>query len=127
LLPRPTRERLLPLLLVGALLLCHGVFGALHLVCNPPVCAGAIENTAEHHPAARAEAGAHEHPAGHETDPEYFAVVASLLGLLLSLVPKGTPSRVRLGMRGPSALRWASAVVQPPLAPTLPVLQVFRL
>jgi hypothetical protein len=33
-------DRQLSLLLVGTLLLCHGVFGALHLVCYPPECVG---------------------------------------------------------------------------------------
>ena len=116
----------LSVLLASVLLFCHGAFGSLHLVCDPPECADGVGHAAEHHPAVGAAAGAHEHPAGHGTGTEYFAVVASLLGLLLSLLPKGAPSRVRLSMRRPPALRRASAVVRPPLAPTLPILQMFR-
>ena len=119
--------RQLSVLLASTLLFCHGAFGALHLVCDPPVCAGAAEHAAEHHPAAGAAVGAHEHPAGHGAGPEYFAVVASLLSLLLSLFPKGAPPRVKLGVRRPPVLGWAPAVVRPPLAPTSPTLQVFRL
>ncbi len=119
--------RQLSVLLAGTLLFCHGAFGALHSVCDPPVCAGAAEHAAEHHPAAGAAPGAHEHPAGHATGTEYFAVVASLLSLLLSLLPKGAPLRVRLGVRCPPALRRAPAVVRPPLFPTSSTLQVFRL
>jgi hypothetical protein len=117
----------LSVLLASALLFCHGAFGAPHLVCHPPECADGVGHAAEHHPAAEAAAGAHEHPAGHGAGSEYFAVVASLLSLLLSLLSNGAPLRDRLGMRRPAVLRRASAVVRPPLAPTLPVLQVFRL
>ncbi len=120
-------KQLSVLLLASALLFCHGAFGALHLVCDSPECADGVGHAAEHHSAAGAVAGAHEHPAGHGMDTEYFAVVAGLIGLLLSLLPKGAPSRVRLGMRRPPTLHRASAAVRPPLAPTLPVLQVFRL
>jgi hypothetical protein len=118
--------RQLSLLLVGALLFCHGVFGSLHLVCDPPRCADGVEHAAEHHPAPGA-AGAHEHPAGHGTGPEYFAVVAGLLSLLLSLLPKGASSWIGVGIRQPTVLRRASAVFRPARAPTSPVLQVFRL
>jgi hypothetical protein len=130
LLPRPTRERFLPLLLVGALLLCHGVFGALHLVCDPlELCAGGAEHTEEHQPAAEAAGGTHEHPTGHATGTAYFAVViiVGLLGLLLRLLSKGDRLRTGLGRRWPPMLRRASVVFRPPRAPTSPVLQVFRL
>ena len=116
----------LSVLLAGMLLLCHGIFGALHLVCDPPVCAGAAEHPAGHEPAAGAAAGVHEHPADHGTGTGYFAVVAGLLGLLLGLLPKGCPSRDRIGMRWPPALRRAPVVFRPVRAPTLPILQVFR-
>jgi hypothetical protein len=43
--------RQISVLLIGTLLLCHGVFGALHLVCYPPLCAG----DAEHQAAAGAQ------------------------------------------------------------------------
>jgi hypothetical protein len=132
LLPRSTREKLLPLLLVGALILCHGVFGALHLVCYLPQCAGGVEHAAEHQAAPGAVGDAHEHSAdhgtSHGTSAGYFAVlVSSLLGLLLGLVSKGAPLRIGLNARWAVALRRVPAVFHPPPTPTPLTLQVFRL
>ena len=124
-LPRSTRERLLPLLLVGTLLLCHGVFGALHLVCYPPQCAGHTEHAAGHH--AGVIGGANEHSADHGTSTGYFAVLVGLLGLLLGLLSKGAQSRINLTAYWPVVLRRVTAVVRPPPTPSLLTLQVFRL
>ena len=124
---KPLSVNHLAVLLAGTLLLCHGVFGALHLVCSPPRCAGAAEHTAGHEPAAGEAADAHEHPAGHGVGTEYFAVVAGLLGLLLGLLRKGATSRVRIGMGQPPVLRRTFLVFRPARAPTSPALQVFRL
>ena len=114
-------------LLAGTLLLCHGVFGALHLVCESPACAGAVEHSAGHESAAGGAADAHEHPAGHGLGTEYFAVVAGLLGLLLGLLRKGATSRGGIGTGWPPVLRRAPLVLRPARAPTSPTLQVFRL
>jgi hypothetical protein len=122
--------RQLSVMLVGTLLLCHGALGALHLVCYPPSqCASDAEHAAEHQPAAGAAGDAHEHPAGHHgTSTEYFAVVVSLLGLLLRLLPKGAAGlQTWLGVRRASVLRWVSGVFRPPPTPTPRILQVFRL
>ena len=120
--------RQLSVLLAGTLLLCHGVFGALHLVCDPPRCAGGAEHATEHQPADGATGDAHEeHPAGHGTGTEYFAVVVGLFSLLLSLLPKSAPSRVGIGIHRPPVLRRAFAIFRPARSPTSPVLQVFRL
>jgi hypothetical protein len=54
--------RQLSVLIIGTLLFCHGIFGALHLICYPPQC-----DDAEHQAAAGAVGDAHEHPADHET------------------------------------------------------------
>ena len=101
-------DRQLSLLLVGTLLLCHGIFGALHLVCSPTQYAGDVEHAAEHEAAAGGVGEAHEHPAGHETGTGYFAVlVVGLLVLLLGLLLKGTPLVVGLSNAldcGPSPL-----------------------
>jgi hypothetical protein len=115
----------LSVLLAGTLLLCHGIFGALHLVCDPPVCAGAAEHPAGHEPGAAS--GVHEHPADHGTGTGYFAVVAGLLGLLLGLRREGATSRGGIGAYRPAVLRRALTVFRPARAPTLPTLQVFRL
>ena len=109
--------RHLSLLLIVTLLFCHGVFGALHLLCYPPQCAGDAKHPAEHH------------AAGHATSTEYFAVLAvGFLGLLLGLLSKGgTPLRTRIDARRPVVLRRVPAVLRPPPTPTPPALQVFRL
>jgi hypothetical protein len=121
--------RQLSVLLIGTLLLCHGVFGTLHLQCDPPEwCTGGVKHAAEHQTAAGA-GDAHEHPAGHGMGTAYFAVVAlGLLGLLLRLLPKGA-ARLRswLGIRWPALLRRVPAVLRPPPTPTPPILQVLRL
>ena len=100
----------LSLLLIGTLLFCHGVFGALHLLCYPPQCAGDVEHAVEHHAAAGAVGDAHEHSADHGT--------SSL---------KSASLRIRLDARLPVALRWVPAVMRPPPTPTPLILQVFRL
>jgi len=46
--------RQLSVLLAGTLLLCHGVFGALHVICYSPLCVDGSEHTAEHQSAAGA-------------------------------------------------------------------------
>ena|SRR5215208_2776980 len=117
----------LSVLLVGTLLFCHGVFGAVHLICYPPQCVGAAEHAAEHQ-AGAAGGGAHEHSADHRTSTGYFAVlVASLLGLLLGLLPKRAPLRINLTAHWPVVLRRVPAVLRPPPTPAPLTLQVFRL
>jgi hypothetical protein len=120
--------RQLSVLLVGTLLLCHGAFGALHLVCYPPQCAGDAEHSAEHQAAAGGVGDSHEHPADHGTSTGYFAVLAvGLLGVLLGLLPKRALLRIRLDARRPAVLRRVPAVLRPPPTPTPLTLQVFRL
>jgi hypothetical protein len=119
----------LSVLLAGAVLLCHGVFGALHLVCDPlEWCIGGVQHSAEHQTSTGA-GDAHEHHTGHGGSTAYFAVVAlGLLVLILRLLPKCAAGlRIWLGGRGPAVLRRVPAVLRPPPIPTLPVLQVFRL
>ena len=121
--------RHLSALLIGSLLLCHGVFGALHLVCDPlQWCIGGAQHSAEHQTAAGA-GDVHEHPTGHGGSTAYFAVVAlGLLVLILRLLPKCAAGlRIWLGTPWTAVLRLVPAVLRPPPTPTLPVLQVFRL
>jgi hypothetical protein len=125
---KPPSVKKLSVLLAGAVLLCHGVFGALHLVCDFPACAGAAEHAAEHEPATGTAGNSHEHPAGHGAGAEYFAVIAGLLSLLLTLLPKCAAGlRIWLGTRWPAVLRRVPAVLCPPPTPTPPILHVFRL
>src|SRR5918997_7000717 len=118
-------DRQLSLLLIGTLLLCHGIFGTQHLVCYLPQCA---DHAAEHQQAAAGGLGdAHGHPAGHGSSTGYFAVLVGLLGLFLALLPKRTPLRARLGMPWTKSLRRAPYAFHPPPTSTPPQLQVFRL
>jgi len=128
LLPPSTRDRLLPLLLVGTLFLCHGVFGSLHLACYSLECAGGAEYAAEHQPADWATGDRHEHPMDHAASTGYFAVVAvGLISLLLRLLPHGASFRIRLDLRWPAHLRRVPAVFRPRPTPIPCTLQVFRL
>jgi hypothetical protein len=121
--------RHLSVLLIGTVLLCHGVFGAMHLVCDPLAwCIGGAQHSAEHQTSTPA-ADAHEHHTGHGGSIAYFAVVAlGLLVLILRLLPKCAAGlRIWLGTCWTAVLRRVPAVLRPPPTPTPPVLQVFRL
>ncbi len=122
-------DRQLSVLLIGALLFCHGVFGSLHLLCYPPQCIGGPEHAAEHHAGAVGDSHGHsaDHGISHGISPGYFAVLVGLLGLLLGLVRKGAPLPIRLDARRPAVLHLVPAVFRPPPTPTPPTLQVFRL
>jgi len=121
--------RHLSVLLIGTVLLCHGFFGALHLVCDPlEWCIGGAQHSAEHQTAAGA-GGAHEHHTDHGGSTAYFAVVAlGLLVLILRLLPECAAGlRIWLGTRWTAVLHRVPAVLRAPPTPALPVLQVFRL
>ena len=122
--------RQLSVLLVGALLFCHTVFGSLHLLCYLPQCIGGAEHAAKHQAGEVHDSHGHsaDHGISHGISAGYFAVlVSSLLGLLLGLLPKGAPLRIGLGARWPVVLRRVTVVVRPPPTPTPLILQVFRL
>jgi hypothetical protein len=114
-------------LLAGTLMLCHGVFGVVHLVCDPPRCVAA-EHSAELQDAqAGTAAGEHGEVLGGSPMTHGMLVLAGLFSLLLGLLPKGVASRVGSGARRPPVVRREPAMFCPPRGPTLPVLQVFRL
>jgi len=121
---KPPNIKHLSVLLIGTLLLCHGIFGTLHLVCHLPQCA---DHAAEHQAAAGGLGDAHGHPAGHGSSTAYFAVLVGLLGLFLGLLPKRTPLRARFGTPWAAAIRRASYSLHSPPTSTPPQLQVFRL
>lgn len=124
---------LLALLLVGALLLCHGVYGALHQM-HQISCASVLP-AAEHSSHTHAhEAGDGEHPGetGSEGCLGKVAYAATLLlistGAILRLLNGG---RARAKVPAPS-LRMRSfppLILHPARGPTLPpaLLQAFRL
>jgi hypothetical protein len=99
----------------------------LQLVCASPECVEGAAHPSGHPSASGSMGHAHEHPVGHATSADYFAVVAGLLGLLAGLLSTGTWTKTGLGSRrAPSSLR-VPAVCRPARAPTSRVLQVFRL
>jgi hypothetical protein len=123
---RPTSDRLLALLVIWALLLCHGAFGALHLIPDPvlqPIAAG--EHATTHHLSGAHGGVPEERPVPHHTDVEYFAVLlGTLLGALYLwlLLLSDWVFTTRRFVGSPPA-----TVFNLPRGPTLPFLQVLRL
>ncbi len=122
----PKGRQLLALLLVGTLLLCHGVFGALHL-CSAPLAPTTTHQGHEYPPSAEKEMGAHGHPACHVA-ADYFAVLlTAFLGLILALLMKGARPWNSVAASLNLRCRFRSLILHPPRGPTPPVIQVFRL
>lgn len=117
------RGRLLALLLVGAILVCHGVFGALHLCSSPQT-----HLHQEHvHPAVEEGMGAHDEDSScHALGADYFAVLLTAF-LVLGLLLEGARSWISVVAPSTVGRRFTPVVLHPPRGPTLPVLQVFRL
>ena len=118
----------LAVLLVLAVLLCHGAFGALHQyasLAGPAATGGAHGHSAQTYPAAWEEAGgaADEGPG----DLAYAAVLFFILGAVLWLRPGRGLGRC-LPKVFPSVRSHLSPVFSPcPRGPTAPRLQVFLL
>jgi hypothetical protein len=122
-----SRGRVLALLLVGTLLLCHGVFGVVHL-CSTPTAH--THQTHEHTSFADETVIDHEQQVSHLTGAEYFAVLfTALAGLVLGMLVKGARSWSHI-----ASFRSSERHLPPfffhsqrggPLK--LPILQVFRL
>ena len=123
--------RLAILCLVGALLLCHGVFGALHL-CSTTEHAASADSHLTHDRHASSEAGANtnEHPVCHLLHAAaYYAVfLAAFLWLVFGLLLlKGARLWSTSTAPAASLRRFGPVVLHLPRGPTLPVLQMFRL
>ena len=124
-LPWWSTGRLLALVLVGAILVCHGVFGALHLCSSHE---GHMHQ--EHgHPSVEKGMAAHDEPPScHVSGADYFAVLlTAFLGLVLGLPLRSARSWVSVAEPPAVERRFTSLVFYPPRGPTLPVLQVCRL
>jgi hypothetical protein len=122
-----SRGRLLTLLLVGTLLLCHGILWTLHLCSAPPV---SVNQAYEHHwPPTQAGVGDHEHPGCHSMGAtDYFAVLlTTFLGLVLGLLLKGARLCGSVARFEPFERSFRPLVLHPPRGPTTTLLQVFRL
>src|SRR5215203_7368884 len=125
------KVRLAILLLVGTLLLCHGVFGALHLCSTTEHAASTDSHLAhDHHTSLEAGANTDEHTMCHLLHAAAYSAVflAAFLWLVFGLLLlKG--ARLWSTSTAPAASfrRFGPVVLHPPRGPTLPVLQVFRL
>ena len=114
-------------LVVGALMLCHGVFGSLHLCPTPHV---ATNHVHEHHSSTQTGAATHnDYPlchVGHAA--EYFAVLlAGFLALILGLVLKKASLSSKLSTPLIVERRLHPVGLHLSRGPTLPLLQVLRL
>jgi hypothetical protein len=121
LLPRSTRERLLTLLLVGSLLLCHGAFGSLHQLKGPVLLehSTVVEHTS-HQEGHGATGG---HPLGaHDYAAALFAL---LLGMVYALL-RGEGRDVFPAPQRTRSLP-TTRVFHFPRGPGPPLSQVFRL
>ena len=121
-----TSVGLLALLLVGTLLLCHGVFGVLHLCSSP---SEPVHQAHEHASPVHKAIETHEHSSCHLTGAEYFAILfTAFLGLIVGLLLKGARLWDRATSLRPSKPYLPLFVSHPPRGPTKPpVLQVFQL
>jgi hypothetical protein len=126
-------QGLLTLVLVVALLLCHGALGAHHQAHQTST--GELEQASGHasheHDMGVHGVGAGGHSEGSESDCSscvaYFAVLLVVsLGALLWLL-RGARSWTSNAGSLSFPLRFVSPVPQLPRGPVLPVLQVFRL
>ena len=124
--------RLAILCLIGALLLCHGVFGALHLWSTTEHAASTDSHLAQdHHASSEAGANTDEHTMCHllHAAAYYAVLLAAFLWLVFGLLLLKGAARLWSTSTAPAASfrRFGPVVLHPPRGPTLPVLQVFRL
>ncbi|HEX2182778.1 MAG TPA: hypothetical protein VHH10_10875 [Rubrobacteraceae bacterium] len=124
---RPLGARYLSVVLVGALLLCHGVFGAMHLECVFPGCAEAVQHAADDTLLTGGHGDEHQHPADHGASSEYFAILVVFLGMLLRSLPAVATSRMEVDTPWSPRSRRAPVAARSSPTPTPRTLQVFRL
>ncbi len=122
-LPRSARERLLPLLLAGALLFCHGAFGSLHQFKGPMHLEHSqlVEHTPhqeEHGPADGHPSRAHDYAA---------ALLVLLLGIVYTFLRRKTRSRDAFPATRRTGSLPTTKVFHLLQGPSPPLLQVFRL
>jgi len=130
---RVAQFRVLALLVVGTLLLCHGVFGALHL-CTTVHPGSAGQHAAHKHTSQEAGASHHDDRACHlmHASNYYAVLLTALLGLALQLLLFLKGARFWSRIAAPPAFFYSfrPAVLHPPRGPTASltlVLQVLRL
>ena len=127
------RRGTVALLLVVALLLCHGLYGASHQVHRfGPEAPGqeVVPHSNQHH-AAHDTHGGDDQGEGHAWHPDGMAYAASLSVVLLAaafaLALGGTRIGARAALAAAPGRRYAPSFLRPARGSPLPVLQVFRL
>ena len=126
-----SRARLLAALLVVALLVCHGFFGAFHELSGSASLAGNMAASASHaaggmtgHDGGSADGGTFGHVAALQYAAVLVALASAVLGLLLAARPLRPPRVFYWPYRAPSP-RWFGPVFA--RGPDPPFSQVFRL
>jgi hypothetical protein len=121
LLPRSTRERLLTLLLVGSLLLCHGAFGSLHQLKGPMLSDHSTVEEYTSHQEEHGSTGAH--PMGtHDYAAALFALLLGMVHVLLRREGRDAYPTLRRTGSLPT-----TRIFHLPRGPDPPLSQVFRL
>ena len=119
----PVGRVLVALALAGALLMCHGLLGASHVLVH----GGAVSHAGGHAAWETAPHGA-QSPLGPAEGPDYFAVLIALAGAALLLAASRRASRAPAGPGFPKVLRLRRFAFLPlPRGPSPPLVQVFRL
>ncbi len=122
---RLSRSGLLALLLVSALLLCYGAFGALHQLSD-------VDILVVEHSSSMEKGATGGHSEGHQgwhlgsTDCA-AALLVVFVGAVIGLLPRGTLTWSRVAASSLPEGRFPQVILHPPRGPTSSLLQVFRL
>lgn len=119
----------LVVLLVGALLLCHGVLGFAHEIschgCYPSDLPANVSPAGHEHGSSGDTTG--DDPAGGHTFTGYFGITLALFGAILGLLLRARKWRWVASPRLYYRPHPLPTLARLPRGPTLPLLQVFRL
>lgn len=115
----------LSVLLIGVLLLCHGVFGAQHLLAHDQPSQAEVSQL----PMGMGDARHGEQPSDHHLlGVGYLAVLFTvLLGLVPRALLRGLQSRTRVPVVQTFEPLFLGYTPHLPRGPTVPLLQIFRL
>lgn len=131
---RLINDRILPRVLIWALLLCHGVFGALHVATDPtltdaaPAVLFAGEHTTAHHASSHHGGSGHgDHQLDHAATGYFAVLLSTFAALALWSLLRRAPRRDETYSVARRSVGAHPAGFALPRGPTLPSLQVFRL
>jgi hypothetical protein len=120
-----SRSGLLALLLVGALLLCYGAFGALHQLSD-------VDIPMVEHSSSTEKGATGGHSEGHQgwhlgSMDCAAALLVVFLGAVVGLLSRSTRTWSRVAAFSLTERCFPQVVLHPPRGPTASLLQVFRL